>query len=231
MTWNRKTQLFIGLLLLAWVVLGGPAQALELTVADDQVEATGVTPGGEVAVLSVWREVNSRGGIEVTLLDELLSDEDGDGRVVLELEHAAPELSVWVAVDVETTETAVATPGRFEPRMVDARFVGSSGRVELNLSRPVVAWVRPGLGAFRAHLRDGESRDADGAFNRRVGLTPRQFTRPVGRPEQVGPPESRPTPPAFASGDVLVGLDAGSLELVALRIPERGQAATSQPEL
>lgn len=229
MTPHWKTQVLIGSLLVGWVGLGGPLQALEIEVSEDQVEATGVTPGGEVALLSVWRQVNSQGGTDVTLLDELLGDNDGDGRVVFELDEAAPELSVWVAVDIATTESAVTTPGRFQPRMADARFLGSSGRVELHLSRPVVVWVRPGLGAFRAHLRDGESRDADGAYNGRVEVTPRQFTRPAGRPAQVGPPETRPTPPAFVAGDVLLSLDAGSLEVVALRIPGPGEAPHSAP--
>jgi len=229
MTRNWKAQLLIGSLLVGWDGLGGPLQALEIAVSDHEVEATGVTVGGEVALLSVWRQVNSQGGTYVTLLDEVLSDGDGDGRVVFELEEPAPELSVWVAVDIETTDSAVTTPGRFEPRMADARFLASSGRVELGLSRPVVVWVRPRRGAFRAHLRDGESRDGDKAFNGKVELTPREFTRPFGRPEQVGSPEARPTPSAFAIGDILVAIDAGSLELVALRIPGRGQTAHSQP--
>lgn len=209
-------------LLAAVVLAAGPADGLEIRVLSDGAEVTGASAGGEVAFLSVWREVNAQGGTEVTLLDKSLRDDDGDGQVsfsVADLERQIPELSVWIAVDVVTGEAAVATPGRFEPQMAEARFPGASGRVELEVSRPVALWVRPGVGAFLAHVRDGEGRDRDRAANGRVALGPADFTRPPGRPDQARAPGSRPGPPAFSAGDVVVGVDAGTMAVVALRIP------------
>lgn len=201
-----------------------PVPALELQVADDRVEVTGITPGGEIALLSVWRQEEAHGGTRVTLLDEVLQDDDGDGAVTFEPATLGldlgpiPELSVWVAADVATGDSATATPGRFRPPLGDARRIGPS--VEIDLARPVTLWVRPGLGAFRAHVRDGEARDRDRGADGRVTLEPPSFGRLAGRPEQTGPPERRPRPPAFAAGDVVVGIDAGTLALVALRLPE-----------
>jgi len=206
------------LVLNAWA---GAAGALELQVEGDRVEVTGVTAGGEVALLSVWRQVESHGGTQVTLLDEVLRDDDGDGRVTFEPASSGlelgpiPELSVWVAADVATGDSATATPGRFEPPLAVARRAG--GSVEIELTRPVTLWVRPGLAAFRAHVRDGEVRDRDRAADGRVTLEPPSFGRLAGRPEQTGPPDRRP--PAFAAGDVVVGIDAGTLALATLRIP------------
>jgi len=209
--------LFVGLLLTV-----GPAQGLEVVLTPEGAEVSGASPGGEVALLSVWREVNARGGTEVTLLDEALRDEGGDGRVSFDLSHVGrplPELSVWIAVDVTTGDTAFATPSGFKPKLAEARYQGPAGRVELELSRPVVLWIRPGLGAFHSRARDGEGRDRDRAANGRVALGPGDFSRRSGRPDQLGRPADRTAPPAFSAGDVVVGVDAGTLALVALRIP------------
>jgi len=218
----------IGCLLVAGIGLGGPVQALEIVISEHEVEATGVSAGGEVALLSVWRQVNRQGGTEVTLLDELVADQNSDGLVVFEPGAPIPELSIWVAVDIATGETATGSRGSFLPPQAEAQAVGHSGRVELGLSRAVVLWVRPGHGAFRGRLFDGGAGDGDGVVNGRVAVGPPAFDRPAGRPEQIGAlgPPSRP--PAFAPGDLVVGLDAGTLAVAAVQLQGGGPAGTAQ---
>lgn len=215
MTWNWKAQLLIGSLLGGWAGVGGPLQALEIAVSEHQVEASGVTAGGEVAWLTVWRELDERSRTRVTLLDRTTSDEDGDGRVTLEVERPIPPLSVWVAVDVTTGQAAIVSPEGIPLRWAPDGSVRRTGpHIEVALKRPELLLVRPGLGAFRARVADGARDDAGARGDARVTLTPSAFRRAVPKSVPPGPPDEIPLPQRFASGDVLVGVDMRTLEVV-----------------
>lgn len=218
----RSTFLSILSLLFACWLGSAPAAGLDLELTDSSARAVGATPGGEVAWLVLTRELNPQGGTDVHIVDQVLPDEDQDGAVALELGRAVPELSVWVAVDVTSGETAVTTPGRFVPEVVEGRFDRPSGGVELPMSRAVALWVRPGLGAFRGRGRDGGAGDEDRTPDGLIALGPRGFDGPAGPPPEPGAPEDLPVPPAFRSGDVLVAVDAGTLAVTAFRIDAPG---------
>jgi hypothetical protein len=205
---------------------GEPAVAPELVFADSSVEITGVTPGGQVALLSVWRE-QDRIGTLVTLLDEVLADEDGDGAVTLDLERSVPELSVWAVVDVATGSRRIESPETFEPRRREVRpgrFLQPAGLAEVGVPRAEVRVVRPGEDAFRARLGDGGEDDQDGETDGRVTLSAAQLLRPARRgPGLVEPP----LPARFQGGDVVVAIDPRTLETIDLEIP--GQPPGGQP--
>ncbi|MFH1177178.1 MAG: hypothetical protein V1750_07200, partial [Acidobacteriota bacterium] len=73
------------------------------------VVATGLTPGGASAWLSVSRE---RGGWRTSLSrrDAVLVNTGADGQASFDLERAVPMCSIWAAVDFTTGDSAIGTP-------------------------------------------------------------------------------------------------------------------------
>lgn len=203
-----------------------PEVSPELVFSDATVEITGLTPGGRVAYLTVWRE-QTRIGTVGTLLDEVLVDEDGDGAVTVELERSIPALSVWVAVDVSSGVRVVRSPEAFEPRRREVRpgeFLRPAGLAQVDVPRAEVLMVRPGEDAFRARLGDGGVDDQDGETDGRVALSAAELLRPVRRPPEVVEP---PLPARLQGGDVVVAVDPRTLEVVELEVP--GQPPGGQP--
>lgn len=210
-----KTRNFIGCLVVGWIGFGGPLQALEIVISEHEVEASGVTAGGEVAWLTVWRELDEHYSTRVTLLDRTIVDEDRDGAVTLEVDRPVPPLSVWVAVDGTSGEVAVRTPEGVRLRWAPEDSVRRKGpHVEVDLKRPEVILVRPGVGAFRARVADGARDDAGARGDARVELSPAAFRRAVPKRGPPGPPTSVPLPQRFEPGDVLVAVDMRTLEVV-----------------
>lgn len=203
------------IVLVGWVAAGLPVAALQIRLDEAGAEAAGVTPGGEVAWLTVWRQPDELGVTRVTLLDRRVRDEDFDGAVRLEVEPPIARLSVWVAVDLATGEAAAATlegvPLRWAPEG-SVRLPERGPGVEVGLGRPEMMLVRPGVGAFRARGSDGAHGDAGARGDGRVTVTPAAFRRAVALAGEAQEP--RTPPRAFGAGDVLVGIDAGTLEVV-----------------
>ena len=203
-----------------------PEVSPELVFSESAVEVTGLTPGGQVAYLTVWRE-QTRIGTEVTLLDEVLADEDGDGSVTLEMDRPLPALSVWAVVDVTTGARRIQSPADFEPRRREVRpgqFLQPTGLAQVDVPRAEVLMVRPGEDAFRARLGDGGVDDQDGETDGRVALSAAELLRPARRPPEVAEP---PFPARFQGGDVLVAVDPRTLETVELEVP--GEPPGGQP--
>lgn len=73
------------------------------------VVVSGVAAGGRVALLGVGREPVEYSG-RVVRSEAVLADEDGDGRVRLELERAVPWRSLWAAVDLADGAAVLAAP-------------------------------------------------------------------------------------------------------------------------
>ena len=107
-----------------------PALSFEL----EAVVARGISPRGQAVWFSVAREI-SRQSINVVPRYEIVTDEDGDGAVRLELGKEVPLRSIWFAVDLATGETGVATP----------EAVG-----RLPTTRISTAWDTTGRPCFRA---------------------------------------------------------------------------------
>lgn len=200
-----------------------PDVTLEMFLGDTSVEISGATAGGEVALLTVWREAGG-GGTEVSILDEALLDEDGDGVVTLEVESGYPELSVWIAVDLATGARIVLSPESFEPRRPGlrlGRFNSAPGQAELDLPRAEVLLIRPEAGAFRATLGDGGTDDQDGEVNGRVALTASELRRPVLGPPRTSEPE---LPSRFEPGDVVLAIDPRTLQVAEVEVPGKAPA-------
>jgi|GEM_PF-2919887 len=205
-----------------------PKVTLEILLKESSVEITGVPEGGEVALLTIWREVGG-GGTEVTIFDQTLVDQDGDGTVALELDRPYPELSVWLVADVASGAWRALSPESFEtrrPEVRPGRFAVAVGQAELDLPRAEVLVIRPESpagksGAFRASLGDGADEDGDGEVNGRVALTALELQRPVSRPPQAAEPE---LPERFQPGDVVLAIDPRTLRVAELEVPGEAPA-------
>ena len=139
---------------------------------------------------------------------------DGVARLELEL---LPVRSVFSVVDLATGEVGLGTPEHFElrqgtlaPGAIDA---GGGGLTERR--RWVYAlWVRPrqdgGAGAWGAIVRDGGGSDADGVEDGAVRAAVSSFVA-------IGGGDS-PPPQELAAGDVVVVVDAETLEVAATRL-------------
>jgi hypothetical protein len=207
------------LALLAVVCAAATSAAPTIVFDDESVSVSEITASGRVAFFSMAFE---RAGFRdrLTRRDDLLTDEDGDGTVRVDLERPVPPASLWVAVDLATGELALALPegSPFREVAFPARGLGAELRwLEDRRNLLDLFLVRAGngadAGAWGISLADGGSGDDDRSQNRSIRAATLDF-RPVGDSPQ--PPER------LAPGDLLVGFDPDTLELYAVRLPGGG---------
>lgn len=105
----RAVWLSMVVLLVPGALLAQPAPAPSLTFEPAAVVASGVTPKGKVVWFSVAREIADFAAT-VVRRDQVVEDEDGDGKVRLEIGTPIPLQSVWLAVDLASGAFAVAVP-------------------------------------------------------------------------------------------------------------------------
>jgi hypothetical protein len=194
------------------------AAAPVVTFEEQAVVASGVTPGGSVAVFGVSREFNGFAGYFLRH-DRVLADDDGDGAVRLELELPVSPRTVAAAVDLGTGEVGFGAPAGFELQAgaLPADAIGAD-RGELTAAgrRVYALWVRPAAGSnagvWGANAGDGGASDGDGAEDGSV-RTPVSAFVPI-EPDGAAPPER------LAAGDVLITVDPESLQVATLRLSE-----------
>jgi hypothetical protein len=188
-----------------------------VTFEEQAVVASGVTPGGVVAVFGASRGFNGFAGYFLRH-DRVLADDDGDGAVRLELELPLSERAVFAAVDLESGEVGLGAPEGFELQAgaLPAEAIGVDGGELTERRRRVWAlWVRPGAEASRgvwgANVGDGGATDGDGAEDGSVRALMSSFVAT----ETDGPA----APERLAAGDVVVVVDPETLEVSTLRLP------------
>lgn len=170
------------------------------------VTVSGATPGRAVVVFG--RGVGRHNRLPLYTRElETLVDGDGDGSVSFTA-HMVPARSVWVAVDVETGEHAVATPGTTPLTPLELADSWRGNRAHLDVARQDLdcVIVRPGAGAWAVRVMDGGARDGDGMQNGIARLRLEDMNRLYG--EADGPPVVTPK-------DVLVAIVPRTLEYFA----------------
>jgi|WetSurMetagenome_2_1015567.scaffolds.fasta_scaffold09507_1 hypothetical protein len=192
-----------------------------LTFGTEGVTAKGITPGGS----AVWFGAGHARGEwfdHVYHFQQVANDDDGDGKVVFSQEKGLPAQSVLIAVDVASgefvsgTSPNLAHPGA-RPLAAGATKYGPTGEL-LQLtevaSRLDVLLVRKGEGAWATSIVDGGQLDADKSQDGIVSLALASLP-PIGATARaVG---------GAQPGDVLVVMDAGTLNYSVLRL-------TAQPK-
>lgn len=196
---------------------GGP----QISFEEDRVVARAVTPGAEV----VWFAVAWERGEWMEHLrrwQAVAVDEDADGIVEYRVEGGVPARSVWAVADLATGGFSVASPPGF-PVFKQAPFPSRSleyspaGRVlalgDERRALDLLA-VRPKRGAWVMWVRDGGARDSDGAQDGRVRASFEDM-RPLGK--------AHAGPGGLEHGDLLVGIDPSTMQVIAAFIGAGGR--------
>lgn len=213
-----SSALALGLSLLS--ATAARAEPLRLTVAGEDVVATGATAKGRVVFFGVTREVAPDDIVEVNRKMDVLTDDDGDGRVALPLGRAVPLRSAWVAVDLASGAFEAAAPEGFRLKKVNFRGKGigrrSDGRDSVVDARALaeILVVRPGTGpdagAWHLYLGDGGPSDEDGTPDGRLEAALDRMEPLAGSP---------PPPATFQKDDVVLVLDPDQLEMTLVKMP------------
>lgn len=201
-----------------WALAAGAAGAapFRVTLETDAIKASGVTPGGQVILLGVTREIGEDDFPTVRRHLEARVDEDGDGTVRFPLEGGVPVRSVWAAADLASGDFDAAAPESFGLRRANWRGRGlerrQDGKDAVEDRRPLVELlvVRPQTGAWALRVGDGGESDADGVIDGRL----------QGVLDQMTPLAGSPKPPStFEKGDLVVALDPSALEITLIKVP------------
>ncbi len=185
-----------------------------LSLEERTVVASGVTPGGSVAVFGVSRGFNGFTGYVLRHDEVVTAGADGVARLELEL---LPVRSVFAVVDLATGEVGLGTPEHIElrQRAVTPEVIDPGGGGLTERRRWVYAlWARPlrdgGGGVWGANARDGGAADRDGVEDSVVRAAVSSFV-PIGDGES-------PAPARLEAGDVVVLVDPETLEVAATRL-------------
>jgi hypothetical protein len=204
--------LWISLLILPSVATADPV----ISFGESSVKAEGITKSAKVVFFSVAREGQ---GYRVRSVprQEMVEDTDGDGAVSLDLGAAVPFRSIWAAVDLASGAFAVASPDGYTPVRLDFPLAGLRGQANGKPDRLddrryslEVLVARPGEGAWRLSLGDGDADDEDKVSNGRI-----EWAVAKGRAVKG----EAAAPRDFNPGDVVIAMDPNRMEFYATRLP------------
>lgn len=212
-----------GLVLIVAVVFGAQLfgatvpNAVTLGFSGSSIEVQGVTPNGTVYLYGLARE--PRGFITAVVPHETrLRDEDGDGRVVLELAPPFPWRSIWFAVDLESGNFAAGTPAEY---VTAARIDFTSSNLKHDAAGDVeelafdggiveLIAVRPKTGeVWGASVLSRGGRDR-GTETGKVTLPALDFDRRAGTTD--------PAPKKLKKGDVIFAMSSFRAKYAAARV-------------
>jgi hypothetical protein len=205
----------ISLLCLLWMaalVSSAAAAPPVLTFEPQAVAASGMTPKGRMIWFSVAREISRQAATIVPRI-ELATDDDGDGKVRLELGTGVPVRSIWFAVDLETGAAAVASPEDYSPQEVELpgkAIPAALNRLDLDRQLVYVVLVRPGAGAWKLRVGDGGASDEDGQPDGTLRAALVRF-------EGIGP-APLPPPEHLSPRDLLLVIDPDRMEFLRFQV-------------
>jgi hypothetical protein len=191
---------------------GPPAPAISFE--KNAVVVAGITSKGQAVLFGVAREIAEDDVATLVRRSQVLTDDDGDGTVRLDLGKEVPFRSVWVAVDLATGQFTTAAPEGYPLRLVGwqgsgiERGAARSDRVEDVRTFAEILLVRPGVGAWQITVGDGSSSDDDGAADGQIAAALDRMTAVAG----TAAPPSR-----FDPTDVVVLIDPNRMELTVVQ--------------
>lgn len=193
--------------LLLWP--GMASAELSMSFGDQEVTISGLTPGGQVAIVAVARKAVD-GINQVVRHSTFIADDDQDGSATLTLEVDLIPRSVWMAVEYETGSTIVGSPGgagtstTFDPaNNIFQDEAGNYRFVRVKRSTADIAVIRPNVGGWHLRAWDGGTGDYDGESDGRIFVDTTTMNPIGGTEDPLG---------SLAVGDVLIGLDPRRLE-------------------
>lgn len=192
-----------------------PPPAPKIGFEDQAVVVSGVTPGAQVVVFGVAREIQYYAATLVRRDDLLTAEKDGTLR--FPLDRRVPQQSMWVIVDLATGAVATGAPAGFQVVTTDFHGRGLlhgllSDADGVEDTRPFleIMLVRPGKGAWGATIGDGGDADEAGGNDGKLRLS-------LGK--MRGVQQSGPPPDRFMSGDVIAVVDPNAMELTLATLP------------
>jgi hypothetical protein len=193
------------------------AEPLVISLSGNTVHIGGVTPNGQVALVSVMREASRTMLVRMTDVQELLTDH-GTGAIDFDLGRPVPARSIWAAVDLSSGRYMVTTPAAFPrqelpfPAKVLKNTPAADTDDELLNDHFVLymLWVHVSqgsqAGAWFTRVADGGSNDLDTGNDGRTLTRASQF-EPLGA--------SGAPPKKIKKDDVLVMLDPFEMQFFA----------------
>jgi hypothetical protein len=187
---------------------------LRLTPSFGVVDIKGATAGAQVAILGLVRGVESD-SVQIGRFEQVLSDDDKDGRASFSYQFPSEVEAIWVAVNLSNGEWAIADTGR------PGREVGHRNlKVRTNQTGTTLSEVRreadfliarKGVGAWSLSVADGGDDDADGEQDNKL----------EGRVDAalaVGP--SIPPAAELKAGDLVFLIDPSRFEYYGLTLTD-----------
>jgi len=202
-------------LLLAAAVQAQPKISVEpyAVVIDD------ITPGANVAWLSVARESVDEWRVLVVRRDGIEADADRDGTVQIKLEEEVPPASVWIVFDMTTGAAAVGAPEGFDLRPITQSLVdlkhAAAGVADLAAEDHELVellLVRPGAGAWALTVGDGGASDADGKRDGGIAVV-------AGGMKALSAATAVDAPTSLRAGDAFAVIDTQSLQYLVATVP------------
>lgn len=171
-----------------------------LITFEEKAVVAQVTPGSSTAWFLIAQEPTGRGTKLIHRAD-IYVDDDRDGIVRVTLKDSVIHSSVWIVVDLENGEHAVAAPAgpplrrKLSPTALRARGNGKSARILQRELLTVIMVARPGVGAWIAKIEDGTTADGDAAPDGEITALLEKL-KPIGK--SPAPPDD------FQRDDVVV---------------------------
>lgn len=193
------------------------APALTIKASGSTVTISGVTPHGKVIFFGVARFVD-RTTVTARRLDRIVTDDDGDGVVSIDLGARVPWKSIFAAVDYTSGNYALATPDPslfpLLPMPVErAAFVaegqGVFKHVVVQHSLCEMLVVRPNVGAWSLIIGEGNKYDQ----GHQLGSATANVS--AGNAVDAAMP---PAPDRLQKGDVLLLIDRRRMQSWAVQI-------------
>jgi hypothetical protein len=197
---------FVTLLACAALLASPLAQAdPAMTIGDDRVVVTGITPGGEAILFG--RSIAYQGGVPVLARHAATGrDDDNDGAVTWLFEEMQ-ERSTWVAVDLDSGAHTTGWRSKWAPRVITLspeEWGEEDQAVDLSRAYLDFLLVRPRKGAWASAILQGSSSDADGRVDNNLRM----------RTSSMTPLHGKESPPPHAvKKDVLVIIDSYTLDV------------------
>jgi len=173
------------------------------------VVVNGITPNGAAVILGAVRDRTGHQTV-VWHYQQILTDTEGRGTVVLEPQAPLDQSSLWAVIDLASGAIAVAASGGgllvedpVPSDLLSWEQDGTVGAFGTRLRAADLIVVRPGIGAWFISARDGGADDLDGEANGVLMLDPDDL-EPVD-------PGSTETLGNLAPGDVVLALSPQTL--------------------
>lgn len=184
------------------------------------VRASGLSRGAEVAWMASLHENVREAYFRITSVNGVVTDEDGDGVVEIELDREIPSRFAIVVVDRSNGESATLLPPEDyrERRSMNLRLNGDSDDFELDRDHAEVMMVRPGRGSW--HLRGDEPDRAERSRGSRTesGRTRGRRDSARGRGDREPERGDEEPPASLVPGDRVIALDPMRLEISILEL-------------